>query len=623
MSYSTDSKEIIIESEIDFHDYIELPNNNPMLIVGSDFKIVYCNNSFKNTFGIDIGSDISKMKSNPEFVFLLKGFYESRYKNIALDISLCSDNNNKSVANYSVSIERVAVRKSQYYVLTIESLKQRKKLEDKINSLHNALDHGHLPIIILNSDYKITYASRSFEEILSKEIEGIYNQKLIDVLGKTFEESELIELQNALSQSRSWKKIVTFSKKRTVEFWEYALSPVFTGENPLPSFILVANNLTEHINQTKKIERSEKKQKQIINNISDLLLIVEHFGLSALFENANDNFCKIFNLDKDKIYSLKIEDIIPCELVNNIYNSIQQLSNQKELFYEFSYQHNDKRDYSCKITSILEWEKKSTFFIITMKDITDEILYREQLKKAYQKEMQLNKMKSDFLANMSHEIRTPFNAVVGFAEIVDESLASGDIEMLRDLMGSMKEVLGRALNLFTNIVEVSHIEAGEVEFDKVDLNCSQVVRNVYQKMIAEAERKKLEIITDISEEDCIIEIDWVKLEKIISSLVDNAIKYTSKGYVYLGTKHLGDKVEITISDTGVGIEQNQIERLLKPFTQEIEGYTRPFEGAGLGMTIAYKLTLLMNGEFLITSQKNKGTKITIYFPACNTGNINR
>jgi hypothetical protein len=86
------------------------------------------------------------------------------------------------------------------------------------------------------------------------------------------------------------------NKKRSVEFWEYALSPVFTGENPLPNFILVANNLTEHINQTKAIERSEKKQKQIINNISDLLLIVEHFGLSALFENANDNFCKIFRL---------------------------------------------------------------------------------------------------------------------------------------------------------------------------------------------------------------------------------------------------------------------------------------------------------------------------------------
>src|ERR1035437_599483 len=128
MSYSNDSNEINIEGAIDFRNYIELPNNNPMVIVGTDFKIVYCNDSFINIFGIDIGNDISKMNSNPEFVFLLKGFNESRYKNIAVDINLCSDNS-ESVVNYSVSIERVVIRKSQYYVLTIESLKQRKKLE--------------------------------------------------------------------------------------------------------------------------------------------------------------------------------------------------------------------------------------------------------------------------------------------------------------------------------------------------------------------------------------------------------------------------------------------------------------------------------------------------------------
>ena len=146
-----------------------------------------------------------------------------------------------------------------------------------------------------------------------------------------------------------------------------------------------------------------------------------------------------------------------------------------------------------------------------MKDITDEILHQEQLKRAYHKEILLNKMKSDFLANMSHEIRTPFNAVVGFSEIVDESIETGDIDMLRELMDSMKEVLGRALNLFTNIVEVFQIEAGEVELDKVDLNCNQVVRNVYHKLFNEA-NKKNSILSEVDDEECVIEVDWVKFE---------------------------------------------------------------------------------------------------------------
>ncbi|MDP2035968.1 MAG: HAMP domain-containing sensor histidine kinase, partial [Ignavibacteria bacterium] len=261
-----------------------------------------------------------------------------------------------------------------------------------------------------------------------------------------------------------------------------------------------------------------------------------------------------------------------------------------------------------------EKEKISSLFIITMKDITEEILYSKHLKKAYHKEMQLNKMKSDFLANMSHEIRTPFNAVVGFSEIIDESIENQDLEMIRELMTSMKEVLGRALNLFTNIIEVSQIESGEVELDNVDLNCNHVVRNIHEKFLQEVLKNRLEFILDLTEENCVIEVDWVKYEKIVYSIVDNAVKYTNDGYVYIGTKAHDGVVELTISDTGVGIEPSQIERLLKPFTQEIEGYTRPFEGAGLGLTIAYKLTLLMGGKFDIVSEKNKGTKITVSFP---------
>jgi signal transduction histidine kinase len=215
---------------------------------------------------------------------------------------------------------------------------------------------------------------------------------------------------------------------------------------------------------------------------------------------------------------------------------------------------------------------------------------------------------------MSHEIRTPFNAIVGFSEIVDESLETGDIETLRELMDSMKEVLGRAVNLFTNIVEVFQIEAGEAELDKVDLNCNHVLRNVHQKLMNDASRKKLEFYVEVDETECIIETDWVKFEKIIFSLVDNSIKYTERGHVSLSSRNLGNRVEILISDTGLGIQQSNIERLLKPFTQEVEGYTRPFEGAGLGLTLAYKLTKLLNGSFEISSEKNKGTTITLKFP---------
>lgn len=598
----------------DFQNYTELPNNNPLVIVDREMKISYCNDTFRDTFNLDIGDDILKMNYNPEFIYLLMGFSESRYKNISLDINLSSDND-QLIKNYSVSIERVFMRAGQYYVLTIESLAQRKKLENKINSLHNALDHGNVPIIILDSSHRITYATRSFEELLQKEMDSIYNQDLTEILYGIIDQNEINHLQYSLDNFLIWKRVIPFIKRTPVNFWEFTLTPVMSNEESKPSFILIANNLTEHINQKKAIERSERKQRLIINNISDLLLIIENIGTTALFENANDNFCRIFNLDKNKIYSLKIDSFIPGTLTEHIYRSMKSLAHNQIPFDEFNYKSIDGRDYSCKINSITEREPNSTIYIITMKDITDVIVYQEQLNRAYKKEMMLNKMKSDFLANMSHEIRTPFNAVVGFSEIVDESIETGDIDMLSDLMDSMKEVLGRALNLFTNIVEVFQIEAGEVELDKVDLNCNQVVKNVYHKLLTEANKKKLNFFLEVDDQECIIEVDWVKFEKIIHSLVDNAIKYTSQGIVSVSTKHLGNQIEIIVADTGVGVDQINIERLLKPFAQEIEGYTRPFEGAGLGLTLAFQLTQLMGGKFEMTSEKNRGTTISLMFQA--------
>jgi len=613
MVYTKNQRLIPVDSELDFQSYTELPNNNPLIIVDLDLKIVYRNESFKSTFHLDVGDDVSGMNSNPEFVYLVKGFHESRYKNISVDITLSNDSEN-AVKNYFVRIERVIIKQNQYFVLVIESLDQRNKFENKIASLHNALDHGKLPLMILDENRRVTYVSKSFEIVLTKEIENIYNKDLLEIVSDLLTQKESDELLLSLLNKRIWKKLICLHKKYPVEYWEFILNPVFEVDHQSPNYILIANNLTEHINQSRVIERSEKKQKLIIDNISDLLLIVEKVGASALFENANDNFCKIFGLDKNKIYSLKIEDFIPEELSDGIYTAISQLVARRDSYFEFNFKYLDQREYNCKITSIPEREKSSSYFIITLKDITEEVLYRQQLKKAYHKEMQLNKMKSDFLANMSHEIRTPFNAVVGFSEIIDESIETQDLEMIRELMVSMKEVLGRALNLFTNIIEVSQIESGEVELDKVDLNCNHVVRNIQEKLLNDSRKDNLEFILDLTEESCVIEVDWVKYEKIVFTLIDNSLKYTNEGYVYIGTKVHDGVVELTVSDTGVGIEPSQIERLLKPFTQEIEGYTRPFEGAGLGLTIAYKLTLLMGGKFDIVSEKNKGTKITVSFP---------
>lgn len=603
----------IANTSTEFGTYKELPNKRAVVIVNPEMDIAYCNDTFSRYFFLFPNDNLNRLNPNSELFYLIKGFIEKKYLNLVSDINI-SLPGNEAIQIYQVVMERVLISSKEFLIISIESQEHRKSVERKINALHNALDHGKVPILITNTENQIVYVTRSFEEIFSKEIDSLFNLTITELFYEHLRFDEFEEFNSAIINNRSWKKLISIKRNGGLEYWEFTLNPFVLDESYKIFLILSASNLTEHIHQTKIIESSDKRQKLIIENISDLLLILKQSRTSLLFENANDNFCRFFKIDKHSAHLESVDKILPATLTREIINSIKESCGTDKTDSEFNYIFNEEQQYLCKITSTSGYDAESIIYIITMKDITEETRHRVQLEKNYLKEQQLNKMKSDFLANISHEIRTPFNGIIGYSEIIDDCLATGDYDTIQELIIAMKEVMGRALNLFTNLVEVSQIESGEVEIEKVELNCNQVINKIYHKRLSEAQKKNLDFKLELCQDESLIEVDWVKLEKIIDVLIDNSIKYTLNGFISVST-HVNDgRVLISISDTGIGIDKSQTERLLTPFTQEVEGYARPYEGVGLGLTVAYKLTKLLGGDFLISSEKNKGTEIKISFP---------
>jgi signal transduction histidine kinase len=168
-----------------------------------------------------------------------------------------------------------------------------------------------------------------------------------------------------------------------------------------------------------------------------------------------------------------------------------------------------------------------------------------------------------------------------------------------------------------NIVEVSILESGSNDFYIAIFNVNSVLKRVYQDQFVKAVSKGISLEIHLDENTSYIEVDDAKFRKILEMLVDNAIKYNKdKGTVFLRTISSGDRVVIEIEDTGIGIDEGKLEKVLEPFSQEEdEGYKRKYEGAGLGLTIAYRLTKLLKGEFNISSKVKEGTKISLVFPA--------
>lgn len=606
----------IFNTFADFRAEQEFSDSKTMVIVDGNSKIYYANYPFIRLFGFGEGHSLFDIESEPNIVYLIEAIAKSNYSSLHFELFLSS--NNSVHGNYSVDIEKILIKEQEFFLLIISSLEEKTRIESKINNLNDALEYGNVPVIITDGSGYITYCTKSFEEILNKGIEDLYGMPLAKALSAYILEEDISELVDALDGSKKWRKRIEKTDKfGELVFKELQLSPVLKESSNSRSYILIAHDITDYVLKQRIMQKSEERQKSIINNISDLLLIIRTEKDRYVFENANDNFCQTFSVDKNKALFHRINEIFTTDFLSVVLSSIETIIYGSLSTAEFKYANKSiGRVYAGNISYTEDKYEEERIYIISLKDITQQLLYEEQLKKTLEKETQLNKLKSIFIENMSHELRTPYNALLGYSEILKDEISEGTVESAMEIVDSLKDVFGRVLSLFSNIIEVSQIESGEITFSKVRMNCNKILSSVYNQYLEKANEKKLGFSLLLEEKEFLVEVDWMKLEKIIEVLVDNAVKYTESGEIRLSTKTSDENLIIEVQDTGIGMDEAEVERLLEPFNQQEDVYTRSYQGAGLGLTIAHKLTRLMGGGFKIVSQCNNGTAVQLIFPIC-------
>lgn len=271
----------------------------------------------------------------------------------------------------------------------------------------------------------------------------------------------------------------------------------------------------------------------------------------------------------------------------------------------------------AKGQSITDEQGNIIRYFAMVEDISRQKQLEAALIEAKEQAEESSRAKETFLANMSHEIRTPMNAILNMGRQLNKTTLSGNQQKFLKTMNAAAESL---LVVINDILDISKIEAGKLAIERIAFDLEEVVNRVMRVMGYKAEEKGLNLTRHISRSvHSILFGDPHRLYQVLMNLVSNAVKFTPKGSVAIECSLIrqhGNQQEICLKviDTGIGMDQDFVERMYQKFLQEDKSVARKYGGTGLGMSISKQLVELMNGTISVSSRKGRGTEVSVRIP---------
>jgi len=256
------------------------------------------------------------------------------------------------------------------------------------------------------------------------------------------------------------------------------------------------------------------------------------------------------------------------------------------------------------------WNGKEAIVGI-VRDFTERLKYEKELEEAKNKAEESDRLKTLFLNNMSHEIRTPLNGMLGFSDLLGEPEVTEEQQQnyIRIIRNSGKQLL----RIIDDILEISTLESMSIPVVEGPLCLNELLFEIFSIFKLQTNNKPviLQLTKGLSDRESIILTDRTKLHKILSNLVENALKYTPSGTVEIGYRQKGTKLAIYVKDTGIGIAPEYQQRIFERFTQENLEIAKNLGGLGLGLSIARENALLIGGDISLESEKEVGSTFTL------------
>ncbi len=389
---------------------------------------------------------------------------------------------------------------------------------------------------------------------------------------------------------------------------DIVLYPVFGIKENVENIAVVSRDITGMKKVQRELETSIQKYKTLIKAIPDMFVRCSRSGVIQDFHLPHNNFPLPFNQSS---VGKPLFNLLPGKYQHTFIFTVEKAFQTGKLqIVEMTIGRNEKR--RILEARIVPEDKK--WFLVMIREITEQKLIEEKLIEAKEKAENADKLKSNFLAQMSHEIRTPINSIISFTSILKHELYDSAPEDLKECFQNIDNGGRRLIRTMDLLLNMAQIQTGEFELIKKNLDLKDVLKRVVPEYQRRADEKNLFFSFRSEVDEAEIEGDEYSVIQIFHNLFDNAVNYTEKGNVDIKLYEDDSSFNVDVSDSGIGIDEQFLPEIFLPFTQEQTGYTRKFEGNGLGLAIAKHFSEYNHASLTVTSKKGFGSVFTIAFP---------
>ena len=465
---------------------------------------------------------------------------------------------------------------------------------------------------VYDKDGYLKYANGTTLKMFGVTMKDIYNINIFNDPNITAEDKTLLKqgLNVSFETDYDFDLCENFYETPIKGIKKYFVTKVTIMRDPVGNrqgYLLACEDITVKKAQEREIIESYKKIKATQKELS---LALNAGKLSSWNYNIKEGlFCKfdvhIENIEKRSLQSI-YESIHPDD--RNKFMALLEVVAHKQKLPENRIKlrvlENNATDYSySSFTYSAVEDEAGNVVVITFiqRDITEDIIYQQNLITAKNKAEEADKLKSTFLANMSHEIRTPLNAIVGFSELLTETDDAEEKFEYKQLIETNSEIL---LKLIGDILDLSKIEVGSIDINRQKLNLCQLCDELYRSFQQRIKNPKVTLKLINPYTKCVANFDKYRFMQIFTNFATNAIKYTPQGEIVMGYECMPGQVRIYVKDSGIGIPEEKKKRIFSRF-EKLDTFA---QGTGLGLSICKAIADATGGEVGFKSKANIGSE---------------